>query len=48
MNRYTYDVNDPEDLKELLAFWAKQDVHYPVFVHWHKTTPDQAAADFWL
>lgn len=48
MTRYTYDVNEPEDFKELLGFWAKQEIHYPVFVSWHKIQPDEAAADFWL
>jgi hypothetical protein len=34
MNRYTYEVNEPESFKELLDFWSNQEHFYPIFVEW--------------
>ncbi|MDP1664094.1 MAG: hypothetical protein Q8L79_03130 [Methylobacter sp.] len=50
INRYTYYVNEPEDLKELLDFWIRtKDIYYPVFIEWETNgTKGCDRANFWL
>lgn len=47
MNRYTYEINEPEDFENLLDFWKSRDIFPPIFVHW--LNPEWgAAAEYWL
>jgi hypothetical protein len=50
VNRYTYDVYEPEDFQELLDFWVRtKEIYYPVFVQWHDSENENAhSATFWL
>lgn len=46
INRYTYDVNEPEDFEKLLNFWTDKEIYHPVFIQWHDPEQRPAATYF--